>query len=327
MQKPEEKFQTLDEFVRGNANYGIKTGLTAAFLVSEETKERIIKEDANADEILHPVLRGRDIKQWVGANPEVYLIGTFPALKLYIENYQSIKNHFLEIGKERLEQSGNKGSRKKTNNKWFETQDTIAYYQDFKKPKIMYQTFQVKPCFIYDEQGLFCNNSMWIIPIERKGLTGILNSKMGWWLITKYCTQIQNGVQLIWKYFGKVPIPEFGIALDNLVSEMTELHKQLHQKSSKFLNRVQDNLGIEKVSKKMASFYDFDFKTFIAELKKQRIKLSLSDQDEWGEYFTQYKSEINALQAEIEKTDNQIDQMVYEVYGLTDDEIKVVEES
>ena len=30
---------------------------------------------------------------------------------------------------------------------------------------------------------------------------------MGWWLITKYCTQIQNGYQLIWKYFSQTPIP------------------------------------------------------------------------------------------------------------------------
>lgn len=108
LQKLEDKFQTLNEFVSGNANYGIKTGLTAAFLISEETKEKLIKEDAKANEVLHPVLRGRDVKQWVGENPEVYLIGTFPVLNLDIENYQSIKSHFLEIGKERLEQRDRK---------------------------------------------------------------------------------------------------------------------------------------------------------------------------------------------------------------------------
>jgi len=66
----------------------------------------------------------------------------------------------------------------------------------------MYQKFQVKPCFIYDEDGLYCNDSMWIMSKDDKVLLGILNSKMGWWLISKYCTAIQNGFQLIWACFG-----------------------------------------------------------------------------------------------------------------------------
>ena len=87
----------------------------------------------------------------------------------------------------------------------------------------MYQVFQVKPCFIFDEQNLYCNNSMWIIPTDNKALLGVLNSKMGWWLITKYCTQIQNGCQLIWKYFGQIPIPELSnskltISVENIIS-------------------------------------------------------------------------------------------------------------
>ena len=45
------------------------------------------------------------------------------------------------------------------------------------------------------------------MPTDNKALLGILNSKMGWWLISKFCTQIQNGYQLIWKYFGQIPIP------------------------------------------------------------------------------------------------------------------------
>ena len=76
-----------------------------------------------------------------------------------------------------------------------------------------------------------------------------------------------------------------------------------------------------------AKFYDFDFKTFVTELKKQKVKLSLVQQDEWEEYFNSYKSEINQLQIEIEKTDKEIDQMVYQLYNLTDDEIAIVENS
>ena len=59
----------------------------------------------------------------------------------------------------------------------------------------------------------------------------------------------------------------------------------------------------------------------------KNITLSLSDQSEWKGYFEEMKNKVNQLQSEIEKTDKQIDQMVYELYGLTEEEIKIVEGS
>ena len=59
-------------------------------------------------------------------------------------------------------------------------------------------------------------------------------------------------------------------------------------------------------------------------MQKQKISLTLTQQDEWEDYFTQYKAD-NALTAQIIATDKEIDQMVYQLYGLTEDEIKVVE--
>jgi hypothetical protein len=68
-----------------------------------------------------------------------------------------------------------------------------------------------------------------------------------------------------------------------------------------------------------------DFAGFVAELKKQKIKLSLVQQDEWEDYFTQYKAALNDLSAQIAATDKEIDARVYALYGLADEEIKVIE--
>ena len=62
------------------------------------------------------------------------------------------------------------------------------------------------------------------------------------------------------------------------------------------------------------------------DLSDFKIKLSLVQQDEWEEYFSSYKSKINQLQTEIKSTDKTIDEMVYELYELTEEEIKIVEE-
>lgn len=53
--------------------------------------------------------------------------------------------------------------------------------------------------------------------------------------------------------------------------------------------------------------------------------MTLKEQDEWEDYFNDYKSEINKLQAEISSLEDEIDKMVYKLYGLTDEEIKIVE--
>ncbi|MDA3884143.1 MAG: hypothetical protein PF638_00950 [Candidatus Delongbacteria bacterium] len=106
---------------------------------------------------------------------------------------------------------------------------------------------------------------------------------------------------------------------------MLDLNRQLQEKKNKFINRIQSNFEIEKISKKLGSFYNFDFKTFVAELKKQKLILSLSQQDEWEDYFGGYKNLINSLQEDIAKTDKEIDEMVYELYGLSEVEVNVVE--
>lgn len=114
--------------------------------------------------------------------------------------------------------------------------------------------------------------------------------------------------------------------MSNLSKTMLELNIQLQEKSAKFQSRIKSNFAVEKISTKLESFHEYDFKTFVAELKKQKVSPTLKQQDEWEEYFNSYKKEINDLQAEIKKTDAEIDQMVYKLYELTDEEIKVVEE-
>lgn len=70
---------------------------------------------------------------------------------------------------------------------------------------MIYQVFQIKNAFAFDEEGTFANNSVWIIPTESKYLLTILNSKIGWYLISNFCTEIQNGYQLIYDYMKNIP--------------------------------------------------------------------------------------------------------------------------
>ena len=105
---------------------------------------------------------------------------------------------------------------------------------------------------------------------------------------------------------------------------MLSLHKDLQEKRSRFLRRLSENLEGVKITSALQNFDQLDFAGFIAELKKQKIKLSLSQQDEWEDYFNQRRSECQELSAQIAATDSEIDQRVFDLYGLTDEERQIV---
>lgn len=125
------------------------------------------------------------------------------------------------------------------------------------------------------------------------------------------------------------PIPNISIEAQQpfivLADKMLSLNSDLQQKRSRFLRRLQNNFEGVKITGALESFDAMEFVEFLKELKKQKITLSLSQQDEWEEYFNQYKTDCNNLSAEIAATDNAIDFKVYKLYGLTYDEVLVVD--
>jgi hypothetical protein len=269
---------SLAEYIDDKSFRGIVTGLTEAFLIDNNKMIELIDQNTESKKVIKPILQGRDIEKYLTPKIEKHILfipwhfpleinsnikgASIEAESAFQKDYPAIYNHLLGY-KEKLERrnSVETGIRYE----WYAMQRWASdYHEEFEKPKIMYQIFQTKPCFIYDEQGLYCNNSMWIISKADKVLLAILNSKMGWWLISKYCTAIQNGFQLIWKYFGQIPIPKF------------------NQQQGKVITSIVNQILNAK------------------------------------------KSDPNADTTALE---TEIDQMVYQLYNLTAEEIEIIESS
>ena len=107
--------------------------------------------------------------------------------------------------------------------------------------------------------------------------------------------------------------------------KMLFLNKNLQEISQKFQRMIMRELGLEKISTKLQNWYLLNFDEFIKELSKVKVKLSLSQKADWEDYFIAEKSKAETLNNEITKTDKEIDGMVYELYGLSEEEIRVVE--
>lgn len=109
-----------------------------------------------------------------------------------------------------------------------------------------------------------------------------------------------------------------------MITSITDLNESIR----KFQRTLQRKFeGLEKLPKKLQNWYLLPFTEFIKELNKKKIKLALSEEAEWEDYFLQEKQKAQDLKSKIEQTDAAIDQMVYQLYGLTDKEIAIVEAS
>ena len=177
-------------------------------------------EKTRTAELIRPILRGRDIKRFEYEWAELWLIATFPAKHYNIEQYPAVKQYLLSFAKDellnagydwivkdhladyckqKLSQTGKfveiKGkritlgtspekARKLTNNKWFETQDSISYWDDFNKPKILWKRVGSILRFSYDESGkLGLDSTCFATGKGIAYLCCVLNSPMGHFLL------------------------------------------------------------------------------------------------------------------------------------------------
>ena len=311
-------------------NYGIKTGFNEAFIIDSKTKNKLIEEDGKCGELLKPILNGRDVKRYQYQFVDSWLIATLPSLKINIDAYLGIKRYLHGFGR-RLEQTGEKGSRKKTRNKWFEIQDNISYWEELEKEKIIWMELSDAQTFMLDTDNYYINKTLYFMTGDSlRYLLAVLNSKVIFYYYN--LTSSSSGVgTTMWQKINveKLPIPKIDEKEKKLFIEkadkLLELKKTFQTKKQKFLKRLKDNFDLDKLSKKLEAFYESDFKTFLKELKKKKVTLTLIQQDEWEEYFEAYQKELLEIQAEINATDKQIDEMVYGLYGLSEDEVAVVE--
>ena len=189
-------------------NYGIKTGFNDAFIIDGKKKDELIAEDPKSAEIIRPLLRGRDIKRYSYEFADLHLITTFPSLKINIEKYPAVKQYLMSFGYDKLKQTGDIGSRKKTNNKWFETQDSISYWDDFNKPKIVYPNMTKYMPFVYDDNAYCTNQKCFIITGQAIAyLTAFFNSSLFKFCFRDSFPELQGGTREMSKiFFDKIPV-------------------------------------------------------------------------------------------------------------------------
>lgn len=177
----------LREYLEGKEiYYGIKTGLNDAFVIDADKREDLIMEDGNCEELIKPWLRGRDVRRWLIADPDLYLISmasssnvSWPwssektverAEIIFSEVYPAIYRHLFRFA-DKLKHRRDQGD-------FFWELRSCGYYDYFKESKIIYPIIGQEMRAFFDNSGYLTNDKCFIIPYDYMYITALFNSKI-----------------------------------------------------------------------------------------------------------------------------------------------------
>ena len=289
LNKMRVKAMPLAEYINDAIFRGVVTGFNEAFVISRDVCERLITADPRSAEIIKPYVVGDDVRKYQLNFQDTYII--FTRRGIDISQYPQIEKHLFRY-KDRLiprssDWKGEWTGRKVGPYQWYEIQDTVVYHEEFTKSKIIYPVIAKEPRFAFDTKGYFSNDKTFIIPCNDLYLLGLLNSKLSWLYLKRICSVLGD--------------PDKGGRL-----ELRDIHVRtvpIHRIDFANLAEKDAHDGIVALIEQILA------------LHKERAALDPS----------QHFDEIRSLERRISQVDAEIDRRVYGLYGLTEEEIKIVE--
>jgi type I restriction-modification system DNA methylase subunit len=258
----------LEEYVGAKICYGIKTGLNEAFIIDEQKRQELIRDDSRNEELIKSFLTGAECKRYVVKSKKNYIILT--KIGVEIKKYPAIYKHVCSF-QEALEKRWDKG------NYWYELR-ACSYYHLFDGPKIVWGNLAKRSSFSLETNGFYVNNPANILPTNSKYVLGILNSKLMSYFLRSICAQRQGGfIEQKPVYVSQVPIKKPTKEQEIEITQHVEKMLQLNETLLKIGDKLTDERAV--------------------------------------------------IEDEIKKTDSEIDEVVYKIYGITEDERKTIEDS
>ncbi len=159
-----------------------------------------------------------------------------------------------------------------------------------------------------------------------KALQAVLSSKIINFWCSNYLSDDMNQ-----SYLEQLPVFDFQKKsfsdLSGLLDQALNLNKDFFTVRGALKALLLSEFSIEKVSRKLENWFELPFSEFVSEIEKaiKPTKLSLSQKSEWMEHFEKEKAKALELKNKIDQTDREIDQMVYELYELTPEEIALID--
>lgn len=323
----------IKEFKSITIHEGIKSGKKEVFSINKNLRNELIKKDKKNTDIIKPVLRGKNIDKWKINYENEYIIFTRRGIE--INQYPFIKEYLSKFKKELTPKLDNneKIGRKMGNYEWYELQDSINFYKDFDKPKLMWGNISDSPKFAFDDNSFYPDETCYYLvsdSLDVKYILALLNSKLLFWYFKMNSPKLgKKGNRSIATIIKKLPLVKPKNSeekrLIEIASILINLNNSFSKEKREFLNWLsnQFNFNIFKLKKE---FYELEFADFYNEVKTNTF-ITREEYKHLEDEFNKSVSSINDYMEKINFYENNLDKIVYGMYNLNDDEIKIIEKS
>ncbi|WP_167751449.1 Eco57I restriction-modification methylase domain-containing protein [Lentibacillus salicampi] len=211
--------------------------------------------------------------------------------------------------------------------------------QIFTVPRILVRQIPSKSTYainaVYTEKEILNDrNSNNIIDFQKDPLflLGVMNSKViTFWFINKFDKfQRKTFPQFKVKDLKMFPIPDVSEQeekqITDAVSQMLELQRDKSQVLHTMEKVVLHELKIDQLPVRFQSFYEWDADERLAQIDGLR-RVSLTEKNDWLAYFQDRKGIMVQLTEKEAELNEKIDQYTADAFGLSADEIKLIEEN
>lgn len=205
----------------------------------------------------------------------------------------------------------------------------------FQKEKLLFRRVSSNLIFTYDNDNFFTLNTLIVVTAKNKNtlhlkyLLAILNSKLiNYYYVNQYKSTKKIFSEIQAKTIGLIPIfalsqQQQQIYID-LVDKILLENNKFTKKNKDFFKIIQIELQVSKYTQNIKKWYLLTEKQWIDELKKQKITLSKKQIIEWLDFFQTEKIAILKLLDTIQSLENHIDNLVYQLYNITENEINII---
>jgi hypothetical protein len=325
--------RSLKKFVGSAPLYGLKTGLNDAFLLDTPTRDRLVREDPGCAELLKKYLRGQDISRWspewdgqwmvqlASSGDKSWPWSGLPEDKAeasFGRTFPSLYG-FMKPQEAKLRKRTDRGRY------WWELR-SCAYYDQFARPKIVYQEIQFHPRYALDDAGSLLNNKAFMITSASRWLLAVLNSPLMWWFNWRYLPHMKDeALTPKGELLEDLPIAEPTTAqlqaAEEHVEDLLALTSAIQTQRAAVLDVLRIQHGIEKPGTQLSTLDCISSDDFIREVIKRRPKklgsLSAAGQLDLRRLFAEDVEPLRVKRASIRDHERALAKVVNEAYGLT----------
>ena len=250
-------------------------------------------------------------------------------------NTGTIAKYIDKWGNKEMKYLGNKYLYPVCNQNKFHQQFPNSYGTKVDTPKLIIKGLTLLDVCIDIQGNIIPAKSTLVIKNDNinllKMLLVFLNSHLPiFYLKEKYSSMTYNGgITFTKDMFNEMPLPKLPQKVLSSFANLSDLqiqnHRKLQEMSDKFYDLLTGDFKNININSSLTNWYDLDWVGFVDILKKQKINLTGTLKDDWYDRFNRLSQQAKTIKSTIDTTDKQIDSMVYKLYDLTDDEIKVIE--